>query len=206
MVKDRLIFVEGGGEHVKSIFDRMREIQYGEQGSMSAFFTGFLNYLIEGDSIFLQGYENKLIVMEDKMTKGLQKNFYEKIIRCRTDMLHLQSFLTNHLFEAEEKEGFAIFAHRVERLGDHVSLLREYILQIREMYQSQIDIAQNRTMGILTVVTTIFLPLTLLVGWYGMNFTNMPELTWKYGYPAVGVLSIIIIILEIRFFRKRNLL
>ena len=176
-------------------------------------------YLIEGDSIFLQGYENKLIVMEDKMTKGLQKNFYEKIIRCRKDMLHLQSFLTqladmadifrsntNHLFEAEEKEGFAIFAHRVERLGDHVSLLREYILQIREMYQSQIDIAQNRTMGILTVVTTIFLPLTLLVGWYGMNFTNMPELTWKYGYPAVGVLSIIIIILEIRFFRKRNLL
>ena len=92
MVKDRLIFVEGGGEHVKSIFDRMREIQYGEQGSMSAFFTGFLNYLIEGDSIFLQGYENKLIVMEDKMTKGLQKNFYEKIIRCRKDMLHLQSF------------------------------------------------------------------------------------------------------------------
>ena len=197
----------------------MREIQYGEQGSMSAFFTGFLNYLIEGDSIFLQGYENKLIVMEDKMTKGLQKNFYEKIIRCRKDMLHLQSFLTqladmadifrsntNHLFEAEEKEGFAIFAHRVERLGDHVSLLREYILQIREMYQSQIDIAQNRTMGILTVVTTIFLPLTLLVGWYGMNFTNMPELTWKYGYPAVGALSIIIIILEIRFFRKRNLL
>lgn len=102
MVKDRLIFVEGGGEHVRSIFERMREIQFGEQGSMSAFFTGFLNYLIEGDSIFL--------------------------------------------------------------------------------------------------------PLTLLVGWYGMNFTNMPELTWKYGYPAVGVLSIIIIILEIRFFRKRNLL
>ena len=55
--------------------------------------------------------------MEDKMTKGLQKNFYEKIIRCRKDMLHLQSFLTqladmadifrsntNHLFEAEERK------------------------------------------------------------------------------------------------------
>ena len=41
MVKDRLIFVEGGGEHVKSIFDRMREIQYGEQGSMSAFLPVF---------------------------------------------------------------------------------------------------------------------------------------------------------------------
>ncbi len=219
MVKDRLIFVEDGTEHVKLILERLKAVEYGEQGGMSVFFTGFLNSLIEGDAIFLQEYEEKLIVMEDKMTKSLQKNFYEKIIRCRKDMLHLQSFLTqladmadvfrsntNRLFGMEEKESFAIFAHRVERLGDHVSMLREYILQIREMYQSQIDIALNRSMNLLTVVTTIFLPLTLIVGWYGMNFSNMPELAWKYGYPAVAALSAAIIILEIRFFRKKNLL
>lgn len=219
MVKDRLIFVEDGAEHVKSLLERLKEVEYGEQGGMSVFFTGFLNSLIEGDAIFLQEYEEKLIVMEDKMTKSLQKNFYEKIIRCRKDMLHLQSFLTqladmadvfrsntNLLFGMEEKESFAVFAHRVERLGDHVSMLREYILQIREMYQSQIDIALNRSMNLLTVVTTIFLPLTLIVGWYGMNFSNMPELAWKYGYPAVAAFSAAVIILEILFFRKKKLL
>ena len=219
MAKDRLIFIEDGSEHVKWLLEKLREVEYGEKGNMSIFFTSFLNSLIEGDAIFLQEYEEKLLVMEDKMTKGLQKNFYEKIIRCRKEMLHLQSFLTqladmadvfrsntNRLFEAEEKESFAVFAHRVERLSDHVSMLREYILQIREMYQSQIDIAQNRSMSLLTVVTTIFLPLTLIAGWYGMNFSNMPELGWKYGYPAVAALSSMIIILEIVFFRKKNLL
>ncbi len=44
-------------------------------------------------------------------------------------------------------------------------------------------------MSILTVVTTIFLPLTLIAGWYGMNFPGMPEFEWKYGYPAVIVIQ-----------------
>ena len=52
---------------------------------------------------------------------------------------------------------------------------------------------RNRIMQILTIVTTIFLPLTLLVGWYGMNFAGMPELTWKYGYPVIVVVSIVIV-------------
>ena len=59
--------------------------------------------------------------------------------------------------------------------------------------KAEIDIRQNRIMQILTIVTTIFLPLTLLVGWYGMNFAGMPELTWKYGYPVIVVVSIVIV-------------
>ena len=54
-------------------------------------------------------------------------------------------------------------------------------VQIRELYQSLIAVQQNQVMSILTVVTTIFLPLTLIVGWYGMNF-EMPEYAWRYGY------------------------
>ena len=49
----------------------------------------------------------------------------------------------------------------------------------------EIDIRQNGIMKILTIVTTIFLPLSLLAGWYGMNFAGMKELSWKYGYEAV---------------------
>ena len=45
-------------------------------------------------------------------------------------------------------------------------------------------------MKVLTVLASIFSPLTIIVGWYGMNFQNMPELTWKYGYVYVIVLSI----------------
>ena len=61
-------------------------------------------------------------------------------------------------------------------------------------------------MRILTVVTTIFLPLTLIAGWYGMNFTYMPELRWKYGYPLVIAISLAIICLSIWICKKKKFL
>ena len=64
-------------------------------------------------------------------------------------------------------------------------MLREYASQVSSEYQAQVYIAQNRIMKLLTVVTTVCMPLSLIAGWYGMNFMNMPELHWAYGYPAV---------------------
>ena len=66
------------------------------------------------------------------------------------------------------------------------------------------DLKQNDTMRILTVVTTIFLPLTLVAGWYGMNFSNMPELSWKYGYPAVIVISLVIVMICLWTMKKKK--
>ena len=99
--------------------------------------------------------------------------------------------------------------HRVELLQNHVHLLRENVLQIRELYQSMQDARQNKIMVVITIVTTIFLPLTLITGWYGMNFVNMPELQWKYGYltviiAAVCIISLIIVIAEIIYFKKKK--
>lgn len=94
--------------------------------------------------------------------------------------------------------------HRVELLQNHVHLLRENVLQIRELYQSMQDARQNKIMVVITIVTTIFLPLTLITGWYGMNFVYMPELQWRYGYFAVIMISLIIVIAEIIYFKKKK--
>ena len=59
-------------------------------------------------------------------------------------------------------------------------------------------------MKIFTVVTAVFLPLTLLVGWYGMNFSSMPELHWKYGYPAVALVSVGIVAGLVVYFKKKK--
>ena len=58
-------------------------------------------------------------------------------------------------------------------------------MQIRKMYQLQIQLKQAAAMRIPAVVSVIFLPLTLLVGWYDMNFEFMPELHWPWAYPAI---------------------
>ena len=59
---------------------------------------------------------------------------------------------------------------------------------MREAYQAQIDIEQNNLMKVFTVVTAISTPVTVVTGWYGMNFAHMPELGWAWSYPAVAAL------------------
>ena len=114
----------------------------------------------------------------------------------------------DHLIEAKQHDfancGDGTMTDDVIRLREESQLLREYCLQVQTMFQAEIDLRQNRTMKILTVVTTIFLPLSLLAGWYGMNFTGMPELTWKYGYPAAIAVSVGIVILSLWICKKKK--
>ena len=67
------------------------------------------------------------------------------------------------------------------------------------------DLRQNKIMKVLTVVTTIFLPLSLIVGWYGMNFP-MPEFDWAFGYPAVILLSAAVVIFCVWLFKRKKFL
>ena len=85
-----------------------------------------------------------------------------------------------------------------------VNSLLDYTVQIRDTYQSKLDVKQNRIMTVLTIVTTVFMPLTLIVGWYGMNFKYMPELDSKWGYPVVIAVCIAIVISSLLFFKRKK--
>ena len=84
------------------------------------------------------------------------------------------------------------------------SHLLEYAQQVKEAYQAQIDARQNSNMQFLTVISTIFFPLTLITGWYGMNFHDMPGL--DDGYPGVVALSIIVIVGCIIIFKRKHII
>ena len=224
LTKNRIIFVDDSG-FVKTVLGRLKELRYEDNPSIAVFLTDFLNRLIEDDSIYLQDYENGLIELEAQMLekgqndRNRQNSFGQRIIRYRKDMLRLHSYFSqmedfgnileanvSHVFSSEELNLFAAFSHHVGCLSSHTQMLREYAVQIYDMYQSQLDLMQTHNMNLLTVVTTIFLPLSLLVGWYGMNFTNMPELFWEYGYMWAIGLSMGILMIEIYIFRKKHLL
>ena len=108
------------------------------------------------------------------------------------------------LFNDSEMHMFHMVAKRVGRLNSEAQTLREYGLQLRELFQSEIDVRQNRVMKILTIVTTVFLPLTLVTGWYGMNFIHMPELEWEYGYPVVIAVSMLIVSVCLWIMKKKK--
>ena len=84
------------------------------------------------------------------------------------------------------------------------SHLLEYANQVNDAYQAQIDAKQNSNMQFLTMISTIFFPLILVTGWYGMNFKNMPEL--ENGYPGVILVCVVIIIICIIIFKKKKIL
>ncbi|MDD3252589.1 MAG: CorA family divalent cation transporter [Lachnospiraceae bacterium] len=188
-------------------------------GTTADVLADFLDLLIEGEVPFLQGLEQQLSVIEERLLTRVPKNFYQTVIHYRKRLLVLHTYYEqlinmadmlaanhNEILSEAECQRFITFGARAERLHDHVEMLREYVLQIREMYQTQIDISQNHAMNLLTVVTSLFLPPSLLVGWYGMNFANMPELQWKYGYMALILLCVLILVTEIRWFKKKGLL
>ena len=82
--------------------------------------------------------------------------------------------------------------------------LVDYTTQIRDDYEAGLTDKQNHIMTILTVVTTIFSPLTLITGWYGMNFKYVPELDSKYAYPVVFIISLLIAILSLLYFKRKK--
>ena len=108
------------------------------------------------------------------------------------------------LFDRHSTRRWNYFLRKVEHLRDETRLLHEYASQISSEYQAQVDIMQNQVMKLLTIVTTIFLPLSLLAGWYGMNFDGMPELRWAWGYPVLIVAAVVIVLALIRFFKRRK--
>lgn len=217
LLKDLLIFIEEGSL-LETLFTKIRSGTYGTC-TLNQFLLILFEALIEDDILYLQQKEEMLSAMEEKLLKKIPGHFNETVIRYRKHFSAYHSYYEQLVnigtqmqgefglpLTPEERSCWQLYSGRAGRLHDHVELLREYLVQIRDLYQSLIDVEQNKVMGILTVVTTIFLPLTLIAGWYGMNFPNMPEFYWKYSYAAVIAASIFIILGEILYFRKKKML
>lgn len=211
-----LIFVDDE-QHLPDIIQLMKEDTFLECITANQFFMEFLDLLLRDDVVFLQSYEKVLSTMEEALLSGTVKDFHRSLLQCRKDTLALSTYYQqmedmcdslygnpNHFFDEDERLIFQILSGRVSRLYTHSQNLREYALQIRELYQSQVDLRTNDIMRILTVVTTIFFPLSLITGWYGMNFRYMPELQAHYGYLFIIVICLILVVFEIWFFKRKK--
>ena len=185
--------------------------------SLERFIYDFLEQIVTRDQIVLEHVDKELDTIESNILGGEEKDPSQRVSRIRSDLrdmrIHYEQLLDlgqeleeneNDFFNEDNLRYFHLFTQRVSRLHDLTASLREYSIQIRDLYQSQLDIKQNRTMALLTVITSVFMPLTLIAGWYGMNFKYMPELEYKWAYPAVIAVSIVIVILSLVFFKKKK--
>jgi magnesium transporter len=89
---------------------------------------------------------------------------------------------------------------------DAIEVYREMVSGMQDSYLSRVSYKMNEIMKVLTVIATIFIPLTFVVGIYGMNFQYMPELAWKWGYPAVLLIMLGLVAAMLVWFRKKKFL
>ena len=101
------------------------------------------------------------------------------------DLLYRMINSTHLTKITERKEYFSDIYDHLLKLSEMVDSNREMTNDLRDSYLSLTAYQQNRIMQVLTVITTIFMPLTFIAGVYGMNFHLMPELEWTYGYPII---------------------
>ncbi len=198
-----IVFIDAGDTAMR-IIRRIMETRKWRLPSLERFIYDFLEQIIHTDLSLLERYEGELDEIDKEVAEDRKADlvklddirwYLRELKRHYDHLIDLAQELEeneNNFFKANNIRYFKLFSSRVSRLYDMVNSLLDYTMQIRDTYESKLDVKQNSIMTVLTVVTTIFMPLTLIAGWYGMNFRYMPELESKFGYPGVIIVSILI--------------
>lgn len=216
ILRERVVFIEKDGfisNHIAQMNGKKRRVDYSLERFIYDLFVSFL----EGDVLFLQKIQRKIQSVEAAILEDKDQDFGKEMLTIKkqimrfnryyglaTDMIDELIDSELDFFERGDKPMFDRLRDRFARLEEECIGLREYAIEVQNIYQAQIGIQQNNVMKMLTVVTTVFMPLTLIAGWYGMNFINMPELKSSLGYPVVILVSIVIIIVCIIIFRRKK--
>lgn len=130
--------------------------------------------------------------------------FFRKAIWPLRDSLNNLIREESPLINEENKIYFRDVYDHLVQIIDGIESYRDMIIGMLDMYMSQVSNKMNEVMKVLTIIATIFIPLTFLAGIYGMNFEYMPELSVKWAYPAVWAVMIFTTIFMLTYFRKKE--
>lgn len=211
-----IVFINDDGT-AKKLVDQVMKTRKWRNPSLERFVYDFMERIVEDDLMYFEQCDKRLDEMENKILAEDVDNVIEPLLDIRGEMLefhtHYEQLMDlsqelseneNNFFKPENLRFFDMFTNRVSRLNDLSNSIRERVMQVRDLYHSQLEIRQNKIATLLTIVATIFMPLTLIVGWYGMNFKYMPELDQRWSYPTVFGICVVIVLGSIIFFKKKK--
>ncbi|MBR3148645.1 MAG: hypothetical protein IKF64_00600 [Eubacterium sp.] len=167
----------------------------------------FFDALISNDFKFIEDLGNDITQLEEYVIKGsADENFNLDLLQIKKELLTMHNYYEqllditdaieeneNDIFEGEDLWYIANLGQKITRLKEDADSLSASVTHLQDAYSASLDLKLNNTMKYFTVLTSIFFPLTLIVGWYGMNFKAMPEFEWKYGYIFVIALSLTVV-------------
>jgi magnesium transporter len=167
-------------------------------------------FILENIGETLEALEDQVLENPDKSIPFKIQNLKKDILLLRKTLWPLREAINN--LNKQDTELFAdsmnpflqdLYDHTIQ-VVDTLETFRETAIGILDLYQSIISNRMNEVMKVLTIVASIFIPLTFIAGIYGMNFENIPELKWPFGYYLIITFMIILGVSLVIFFRKRK--
>ena len=204
-------------ERPGDIFDSVRKRLRDGKGRARKRGADYLAYMLL-DLIIDYYYEtldeiwNRIEYLDDQVVRRPERIELKDIQQLKRDLLQLRRYIypVKDALQGLENKESEVFTEstlvylrdtsdHVKQVVDNIDTYRETLSNIMDIYLSQLSIKMNEVMKVLTIIATIFIPLTFIAGVYGMNFEHMPELSWEFAYPQgfyiiIGVTTLLMII------------
>ncbi|HEX9901581.1 MAG TPA: magnesium/cobalt transporter CorA [Acidobacteriota bacterium] len=215
-------FVLSFQEDVGDVFDQVRDRIRKGKGQMRSQGPDYLAYalldaVVDGYYGELERVGDEIEVLEDEILKDPKPTTLQQVHRLKRDMIFLRKSIwplrevIGRLERRESpliKESTALFLkdvydHAVQVI-DTVETFRDMLSGMLDTYLSSASHRMNEIMKVLTIIATIFIPLTFIVGIYGMNFKFMPELEWRWGYLVIWALIAVVAVIMLSYFKRKK--
>ena len=209
-------------ERPGDVFDPVRERIRASKGRIRKMGADYLAYVLLDaivDSYFmiLESVMDRIETIEDELIRDpapdtlqilyvLKRRvlYLRKSIRPLRELVNVLDRDDSPLIQPDIHVYLRDLYDHVNRVLDTLETAREMLIGMLDIYLSSVSNKMNSVMKVLTVIATMFIPMTFVAGIYGMNFDNMPELHWKYGYPTFWGIIVVILITMVFYFQKKD--
>jgi magnesium transporter len=211
-------FQEREGDDFSSVKERLRAGK-GRLRKMGADYLAYtlLDIVVDQYFVVLEKLGERIEVLEGRLLADPGTATLQKIQNLKKEMLLLRKWIwpLREVISSLERGEFPgiqestriylrdVYDHTIQVM-DTIEIYRDMLSGMLDIYLSSLNNRMNAVMKVLTIIATIFMPLTFLAGVYGMNFKHMPELDWPWGYPIILIFMAVVAILMLTLFRLKK--
>jgi magnesium transporter len=204
------------------VFEVIRERLRTGKGRVRRMKADYLVYalidvIVDHYFVILEHLGEKIEALEDELAENPNKDILLRINRYKRMIIFLRRSVwplreVLNAFQRENPAQFSpavvtfmrdVYDHTIQVI-DTLEAYRDLLTGMLDVYMTSLSNKTNQIMKVLTIISTIFIPLTFIAGVYGMNFEYMPELSWKWGYPLVWAVMLSVVIGLIAYFRHND--
>jgi magnesium transporter len=209
-------------EREGDVFNLVRERIRRGRGRLRKMGCDYLAYalldaVVDHYFVVLEKLGERIESLEEELTNAPTPETLRIIHYLKRELILLRKLVwpLREVLSGLEREGSQLIQERttvyLKDLYDHTiqvvdttETFRDMVSGMLDIYLSSVSNKMNQVMKLLTIIATIFIPLTFIVGIYGMNFEYMPELAWPWGYPFVWVVMLAISLLMVLYFKRKK--